>query len=276
MKQFTRQEILARLRGKIAQKRPIVLGGAGIGLVGKISEECGVDIILAYSTGVFRMDGLISTSGLMPTRDCHLTTFELGRRLFKVVKDTPLACGLGGDNPNDDIDRQIDEVIAFGYSGVINVPMIGGEYGCFNRYACGVGLGHPAEYELIEKCNRKNIFTVAYSYTDEELVRLVAAGVDIISPHFGLTLGGTNGADTGVDIRQACEKMQSMYEMAVKENPDVIVVSHGGPFTSPEAVHLGFDTTDVHGFMGASSNERIPTEQGVLREMKRFQALRTR
>lgn len=276
MKQFTRKEILDRLWGKINKKIPIMLGGAGIGLIGKISEEAKTDIIMAYSTGVFRMDGLISTSGLMPTMDCNDTTYDLGRRLFKVVKDTPIACGVGGDNPNEDIERLVDAVIEFGYSGIINVPMYGGEYGPLNAYSAGVGLGNPAEYDLITLCNRKEIFTIAYSYTFEELRKLVACGVDIISPHFGLTQGGTNGAETGVDIHEACEIMQKMYDMAVAENPNVIVVSHGGPFTTPEAVNMGFQKTDVHGFMGASSNERIPAEQGIYQAVKQFKTLRIR
>lgn len=276
MGRFTRKEIKDRLYQKIREKKPIVMGGAGVGIIAKSIADAGIDFILAYSTGMFRMDGLLSTTGRLPYADSDACTVEIGSRIFRVVRDTPVICGVGGSNPNHDVEEWIDRMLAMGYSGVINVPMIGGISGPFRAYTDAVGTGYSAETDMVRMCNQKDIFTVAYAYSEDEVRRMVAAGVDIISPHMGLTGGGSIGAPKVMDLDAACERLQYLYEVAVSENPDVIVISHGGPFTTPDMVQVSYDKTDVHGFMGASSIERLPVETAVYDAVKNLTGMKTR
>lgn len=283
MGQFTRTEIRNALRKKVESGKPIVLGGAGTGLIGKILEEADIDIILAYITGVFRMDGKMSSAGALPFSNSTETTISLGRELFRVVAHTPIVCGIGGDDPYHKKERYIDELIDFGYDGVINVPLVGhvpesdGSMGYFHDYLSSINSGFRGEVELIRKCSRKDVFTIAYTFTDDEIRAMVGAGVDVVVPHFGLTGGGTVGSATSQEaLIRACDQLEHMFEVATQENPDVFVVSHGGPFTTPEAVQVGYQHSRVHGFIGASSIERLPVEDGVYNALRRLRAIRCR
>lgn len=273
-RQFTRKEILERLRAKIAAKKPIIIGGAGIGLVAKIADQAKIDLIMGYNTGPFRMDGHGSLSGYLAYGDSNGMTLMLGEHLLKVIKDTPLIGGIGAADPYRDIDRLIDTMMAMGFSGITNVPTSGLYDGVFRKQIDSTHLGYPEEVELVRKCNKKDIFTAVYAFNEDEAKAMAEAGADLIGAHVGLTLGGTIGAGYALSLDDACERTQKMLEAARSVNPDIIVVCHGGPFDEPQNVQYCFEHTDVNGFIGASSIERLPVEKAIAQCIKEFQNLK--
>lgn len=274
MGKYARKEINALLHERIKRKEPIILGGAGCGLVAKIADAAGIDIILAYNTGPFRMDGNPSGSGYQAYGDGNKITLELGRRLIPVVKNTPIVGGIGPGDPYKDIEKLMEEMIEVGFSGITNVPTTGVYSDAYRAALENAHAGYGAEIELMEKCHKYDIFSVAYAFTQEEVRKVVAAGCDIVSPHVRGTSGGSVGIENVMSMEEACEKTQKMYEVAVAENPDVIVVCHGGPFSAPSDVQKAFDNTDVHGFIGASSIERLPVEREITKAVRAFSGLK--
>jgi len=276
VRQFNRKEINERLRAKIAAKKPIIIGGAGIGLVAKIADQAGIDLLMGYNTGPFRMDGHGSLSGYLAYGDSNAMTLMLGEHLLKVIKDTPLIGGIGAADPYRDIDHLIDQMMAMGFSGITNVPTSGLYDGVFRKQIDATSLGYPEEVKLVENCDKRDIFTAVYAFSEEEGRAMAAAGADLIGAHVGLTLGGTIGAGSALELSAACERTQKILEAARKENPDVIVVCHGGPFDYPESVQYCFEHTDVNGFIGASSVERLPVEKAIRECIEQFQSLKIR
>lgn len=276
-KRFTRKEILDSLYDKIGRKEPIILGGAGIGLVAKVAEKAGIDLIMAYNTGYFRMDGYPSICGNSAWADANTVTRELAERILKVVHHTPVIAGVGAHDPRRDIPFFIDELMRLGVSGITNVPGMGHHHGMmYRKNMDDCGMGYNLECEMIRYCNQRDIFTVAYAYTLDDVKAMTASGVDVLGAHIGDTSGGMVGVKAGVlDMDQACELTQKMYETAKKENPNVIVVAHGGPIETPQDLAIILERTDVKGFIGASSIERLPVERAVYDEIKRFTAIKT-
>ena len=274
VRQFTRKEINERLHSKIAEKKPIIIGGAGIGLVAKIADQTGIDLIMTYNTGPFRMDGHGSLSGYLAYGDSNQMTLTLGEHLLKVIKDTPLIGGIGAADPYRDIDKLIEHMMDMGFSGITNVPTAGLYDGIFRKQIDYTHLGYPEEVKLVENCNKRDIFTAVYAFNEEEAKAMAAAGADLLGAHVGLTLGGTIGAGSALELEEACERTQKMLEAARRENPNIIVVCHGGPFDYPENVQKCFDLTDVNGFIGASSVERLPVEKAIRECIQEFQNLK--
>ena len=273
MRQFTRAEILERLAGVRVRAEPILLGGAGIGLVAKAADRAGIDILMAYNTGPFRMDGHGSLAGYLAYGDANALTLELGRRLLPVVDATPVVGGIGAADPYRDVGRLLDQFLAVGFSGVTNVPTAGLYEGAFRRHIDATNLGYPREIELIRSCRRRDIFTVAYAFSPDEAAAMADAGADIVGAHVGLTSGGLIGAQETPSLEEACEATQRMYGAAVAARSDVLVVAHGGPFEDPESVRAVFERTAVHGYLGASSIERLPVERAVTEVVRAFKAL---
>lgn len=271
---FTREQIRADFREKVARKEPLIAASAGCGLVAKMLDLGGADLIMAYNTGVFRMDGAHGSCGLLPYGNGTSMSFDLGRRVRRVVKNNPLIGGIGAAEPYWDIDMCIDEMMEKGFSGITNVPCAASEDETINEWRNAAGLGFDAEVELIRKCNQKNVFSVAYAFTVEQIRRITAAGADVVSAHCGLTAGGLLGSKNVMDIDRACEITQKVYEAAKEENPDVFVFCHGGPFWNPENVQYCFDHTDVDGFIGASCVERIPIEEAIFNVVTDFKKLK--
>ena len=274
MRQFTRGEILERLRRKVAAREPIIMGGAGIGLVAKAADRAGIDILMAYNTGPFRMDGFGSLAGYLAYGDSNAMTLDLGRHILKVVNDTPVIGGIGAADPYRDIDRLITEVLALGFSGVTNVPTAGLYDGAFRRHIDDTHLGYPEEVELIRTCRKRNVFTVAYAFNPEECRMMAGAGADLIGLHVGLTTGGMIGAEQALPLDDACTKLEQMAQAARDTRHDVIVVAHGGPLEDPESVQIAFDQTSVDGYLGASSIERLPVERAIASVVEQFQSLK--
>lgn len=274
IKSFNRKEIKERLHKKVKDKKPIIIGGAGIGLVAKIADQEKIDLIMAYNTGPFRMDGHGSLSGYLAYGDSNGMTLELGERILNVIKDTPLIGGIGAADPYRDIDRLIDKMMDMGFSGITNVPTTGIYGGDFRKQIDATGLGYPEEVELVKKCNRKDVFTAVYAFNEEEAKAMAVAGADLIGAHVGLTSGGSIGADFALELDDACERTQKILEAAKAENPNIIVVCHGGPFDEADNVQYCFEKTDVDGFIGASSIERLPVERALKECINQFQNLK--
>jgi len=276
MRQFDRGEIHARLRAVMDRGEPIVMGGAGIGLVAKAAERGGIDLLMAYNTGPFRMAGHGSLAGYLAYGDSNAMTLELGREILNAVDDTPVIGGIGAADPFRDIPRLIDEMMALGFSGITNVPTTGLYDGRFRAHIDATNLGYPREVDLVRMCRDRDVFTVAYAFSTDEAKAMAEAGADIVGAHVGLTSGGWIGAEATLDMDGACAATQAMLEAAKAGRPDVLVVAHGGPFEDPESVRTVFERTDVVGYLGASSIERLPVERAVSGVVRDFKALRPR
>ena len=273
MKRFSRREVHERLRGVLARREPLVLGGAGIGLVAKAADRAGIDLIMAYNTGPFRMGGHGSLAGYLAYGDANAITLGLGRELLSVVERTPVIGGIGAADPYRDQETLLDEMVALGFSGITNVPTAGLYDGVFRRHIDATGLGYPREIELVRRCRERDVFTVAYAFTGDEARAMAAAGADIVAAHVGLTTGGYIGADVALPLTEALEAVRRMHAAAKEVRDDVLVVGHGGPFEGPESVRALLAETPVDGFLGASSIERLPVEQAIERVVQELKAL---
>jgi len=273
MRPFARAEILERLAATRKRREPIVLGGAGIGLVAKAADRAGIDILMAYNTGPFRMDGHGSLAGYLAYGDANAITLELARKILPVVENTPVVGGIGAADPYRDVGLLIDEFVRAGFSGITNVPTAGLYDGAFRRQIDSTGLGYTREIDLIRTCRIRDVFTVAYAFTPDEAAAMAEAGADVVGAHVGLTSGGLIGAEEMLTLDDACEATRRMYEAAVAVRPDVLVVAHGGPFEDPASVGAVLERTPVHGYLGASSIERLPVERAVADVVRAFKAL---
>ena len=271
---WTRKSILERLRAKVARGEPLLLGGAGIGLVAKAIDRAGIDVIMTYNTGPFRMDGHGSLSGYLAYGDSNQITMDLAPNILPVVKNTPVVAGIGAGDPRRDPVTLIDKMLELGFSGITNVPTAGLYDGEFRRQIDGTNLGYPRELELVAACHRKDVFTVAYVFTPDEAARMAEAGADVIGAHVGLTTGGLIGSPAALQLDEACEAVQRMTRAARAVRKDVLVVAHGGPFEDPVTVKRAYEMTDVDGYLGASSIERLPVERALAETVESFQKLR--
>ena len=287
MKRFTRQEVLDRLNAKVKAKKPIIGAGAGTALIGKVLDRNGCDLIFSYCTGAFRMDGYMSGFGMLPFLDCDKDTVEFGRRLMRVVDNTPIICGIGSGSPTAHTEELLDMFIDnVGYAGIINVPidpyypeMPGCTLGIFGERSSRADATLRKSVENISIANRRNIFTCAYSYTEDSTRRFAAAGCDMIIPHLGFTAGGTNGAvlDTSEDFfNREVERLCKMVDLARKENPNSICIVHGGILSTAENVSKALKVCKADGFVGASGTERLPVEDGIAEVMTELRALKKR
>lgn len=274
MRSFTRKEINANLRKKIKDKKPIIVAGAGIGIIAKMADQAGIDLLMAYCTGPYRMNGNVTSIGYMGFGDCNQISVDIGNKMLDRVENTPLLAGIGVADPYRDIDSLLEEMIDLGYSGVTNVPTVGGHDGAMRNILEKHGVGFNGEVELIARCDRKDIFSAAYAFDEEQTKAMAAAGVDAVGAHVGGTSGGSNGWKKTLSIDEAIEKVNRLYDAAVSENPDVLVFCHGGPFAAPEPVQECFNRTKAQGFIGASTIERIPTEKAIYNIVRDFTSLR--
>lgn len=275
-RRMTRQEVVAGLRAKVESHEPLLLTGAGIGLVAKIADRAGVDVLMAYNTGPFRMDGHGSLAGYLAYGDSNAITMDLVRRVLPVVERTPVVAGVGAADPYRDVEALVDELIDLGCAGITNVPTAGIYDGSFRQHIDATGLGYPKEIDLVRYCHSRDVFTVAYAFDPEETAAMAEAGADVIGLHVGLTEGGLIGAADVPSIEQACLRFEAMAQAARSTRPDVIVVAHGGPTSDPASVQAVFDRIAVDGFLAASSLERIPLERALADAVRAYQSLHLR
>jgi predicted TIM-barrel enzyme len=273
---MTRAEIRLRFQARLDTGMPLILGGAGIGLVAKAADRAGIDALMAYNTGPFRMNGHGSLAGYLAYGDSNGITIDLAREILPVVQNTPVLAGIGAADPYRNIDRLIVELMDLGYSGITNVPTAGIYDGTFRQQIDATELGYSKEIELIARCNELDLFTVAYAFTPQEATAMAEAGADVIGAHVGLTMGGFVGAQQVPAVDEACNRIEAMTAAARSARSDVWVVAHGGPFPDPESVQIVFDRVDVDGFLGASSMERLPVEQAIGNTVRAYHALSLR
>jgi predicted TIM-barrel enzyme len=272
---FTRDECLRRLRAQVAAGRPVLGGGAGTGLSAKCAEAGGIDLIIIYNSGRFRMAGRGSLSGMMPYGDANQVVVDMAREVLPVVRDTPVLAGVCGTDPFRIMKLFLRELQAMGFSGVQNFPTVGLIDGTFRQGLEETGMGFGLEVEMIRQAHELGLLTCPYVFTEDEAREMARAGADVLIPHMGPTTKGTIGAKTALSLDEAAARVQALHDAAKSFNPDVLVLCHGGPISEPEdAAYVLKHTRGVVGFFGASSIERLPTEVAITDCVRRFKAIR--
>lgn len=274
---FSRSEILQRLRAKTAAGKPIVGGGAGTGISAKMSEAGGIDLLVIYNSGRFRMGGRGSLSGMMPYGDANAIVMDMAREVIPVVRHTPVLAGVCGTDPFRVMKLFLREVDAAGFSGVQNFPTVGLIDGTFRANLEETEMGFGLEVDMIRAAHELNLLTTPYCFNPEEAAAMTGAGADILIPHMGLTTKGSIGAHTALTLEEAARRVQAMHDAAKRVNPEVLVLCHGGPIAEPADAQYILDHTEgVVGFYGASSMERLPVEPAISGRVREFCSLRFR
>jgi predicted TIM-barrel enzyme len=274
---LTREQVLKRLRVVMSEGRPIIGGGAGTGISAKFEAAGGVDLIIIYNSGRYRMAGRGSLSGLMPYGDANAIVMEMANEVLTVVRDTPVLAGVCGTDPFRQMPLFLREVADAGFSGVQNFPTVGLIDGLFRQNLEETGMGFGLEIEMIRLAHQMNLLTTPYCFNADEAKAMAEAGADIIVAHLGLTTKGSIGATTAVTLENAPAKVQEIADAAKAINPEVIVLCHGGPISEPpDAEYVLHRTKGLHGFYGASSMERLPVEKAITETMRAYKAIRLR
>jgi predicted TIM-barrel enzyme len=274
MSQFTREECLRRLSAQVAAGRPIIGGGAGIGLTAKCAEEGGIDLIIIYNSGRFRMAGRGSLSGMMPYGDANQIVLDMAREVLPVVKNTPVLAGVCGTDPFRVMKRFLHEVRDAGFSGVQNFPTVGLIDGHFRQNLEETDMGFAKEVEMIAAAHELDLLTCPYVFNEAEARAMTEAGADVLIPHMGLTTKGRIGARTALTLAEAAQRVQAMHDAAKAVRSDILVLCHGGPIAEPEdAAYILNNTKGIAGFFGASSIERLPVETAITECVRRFKSL---
>jgi predicted TIM-barrel enzyme len=269
-----RKTLLEKFQAMKARGEPIVGGGAGTGLSAKCEEAGGIDLIVIYNSGRYRMAGRGSLAGLMPYGDANAIVMEMAAEVLPVVKHTPVLAGVCATDPFRLMDKFLDEVKARGFSGVQNFPTVGLIDGTFRANLEETGMSFGLEIDMIAKAHQKDMFTTPYVFNEDDAAAMARAGADIIVCHLGLTTGGSIGADTAVTLEQCPALVDAWAEAALKVNKDAIVLVHGGPVAMPaDAEYVLKNTQNCHGFYGASSMERLPTEVALTEQTRLFKQI---
>lgn len=271
---MNRQEILAGLRQVVASGRPIIGGGAGTGISAKCAELGGIDLLIIYNSGRFRMAGRGSLAGLLPYGDANQIVMDMAREVLPIVQHTPVLAGVCATDPFRVMKRFLQDVRDIGFAGVQNFPTVGLFDGTFRQGLEETGMGFAKEVEMIALAHEMDLLTCPYVFTIEEAEAMARAGADILIPHMGLTTKGTIGAKTALTLEQAAQKVQQLADAARRIRADILVLCHGGPISEPEDVRYILEhTRGIVGFFGASSIERLPTEQAITTCVRQFKNL---
>jgi predicted TIM-barrel enzyme len=271
MGRIERHHILQRLRGKVERHEPIVGGGAGTGLSAKCEEAGGIDLIIVYNSGRFRMAGRGSLAGLLAYGNANDIVLEMAAEIVTIVDRTPVLAGVNATDPFYQPAAFLDDLIKAGYSGVQNFPTVGLIDGSFRANLEETGMGYRQEVELIRRAAERDLLTTPYVFSAEDAIAMTAAGADVIVCHMGLTTGGQIGAETARNLDDCVQLSNEWSEAARGVRDDVIVLVHGGPVAEPgDAEYVLRKTTGVHGFYGASSMERLPVERALTEQVRAF------
>jgi len=277
MARFERSALLKKFRGMAARGVPIVGGGAGTGLSAKCEEAGGVDLIIIYNSGRYRMAGRGSLAGLMPYGDANAIVVEMAGEVLPVVTKTPVLAGVNGTDPFRDMDLFLEQLKALGFSGVQNFPTVGLIDGIFRANLEETGMSYALEIEMIAKAREKDLLTTPYVFSETEAAAMAIAGADIIVCHLGLTTGGSIGAQTAMKLEDCPKRIDTWATAARSVNPDILVLAHGGPIADPaDADFILKNTRHCHGFYGASSMERLPVERALTDQVRKFKAIGAR
>ncbi|HWR38449.1 MAG TPA: phosphoenolpyruvate hydrolase family protein [Patescibacteria group bacterium] len=271
----TRDEVLKKLRAEIGAGKIIVGAGAGAGISAKSGEAGGVDLIIIYNSGKYRMAGRGSLAGLLSYGDANQIVVEMGREVLPVVKHTPVLAGVCGTDPFRVMDVFLKQLKEQGFAGVQNFPTVGLIDGVFRQNLEETGMGYDLEVDMIRKAHELELVTSPYVFDTEQAVKMAKAGADILVAHMGLTTKGTIGAKTALTLDDCVVKVQAICDAGKAVNPDLIVLCHGGPIAEPaDAQYIMARTHDVEGFFGASSIERFATEVGIRQQAEAFKAVK--
>jgi predicted TIM-barrel enzyme len=271
---MSRQEILDRFRAQVAAGQPIIGGGAGTGITAKSAEAGGIDLLVIYNSGRFRMAGRGSLSGLLAYGDANAIVMDMANEVLPVVKKTPVLAGVNGTDPFRVMPYFLKQVKEVGFAGVQNFPTVGLIDGVFRANLEETGMGYGPEIDMIRLAREMDLLTSPYVFDKEQARDMAKAGADILVPHMGLTTSGTIGAQTALTLEDAAKKVQALAGAAKAVNPDILCLCHGGPIANPEDAQYILDNTEgIVGFYGASSIERFPTEVGIRKQTEAFKAI---
>ncbi len=271
---MNRQEILDKFRAQIASGVPIIGGGAGTGITAKSAEAGGIDLLVIYNSGRFRMAGRGSLSGLLAYGDANAIVMEMANEVLPVVKHTPVLAGVNGTDPFRVMPYFLKQIKDIGFAGVQNFPTVGLIDGVFRANLEETGMGYGPEIDMIRLANELDLLTSPYVFDVTQAKEMAAAGADILVPHMGLTTSGTIGAQTALTLEEAAVKVQELADAAKSVNPDILCLCHGGPIANPSDAQYILDHTEgIVGFYGASSIERFPTEVGIRQQTEDFKAI---
>lgn len=271
----SRTEILARFREKVKQGQPIIGGGAGTGISAKFEEAGGIDLIVIYNSGRFRMAGHGSLAGLMPYGDANAIVLEMAAEVLPVVKKTPVLAGVCGTDPMRHMERFLQLVRAEGFAGVQNFPTVGLFDGSFRVNLEETGMGYDREVEMIRLAREMELLTTPYVFSEDDARAMTEAGADILVAHMGLTTAGSIGAKTAKTLDDCVSIIDHMAAAAKAIRPDILVLCHGGPIAEPDDANYILERCrGVDGFYGASSMERLPTERAIREQTERFTRIR--
>lgn len=272
---FTREAILSRLRSLIDQGVPIIGGGAGTGISAKFEEAGGIDLIVIYNSGRYRMAGRGSLSGLMPYGDANAVVMEMAGEVLTVVDRVPVLAGVCASDPFRQMKLFLKQVQDIGFSGVQNFPTVCLIDGSFRQNLEETDMGYNREVDMIKLAREMDLFTTPYCFNTTEAEQMASAGADVIVAHMGLTTKGSIGASTAKSLDDSVREVQAIADAARGVRSDIIVLCHGGPIANPEdAEYVLHRTRHVHGFYGASSMERLPVEIAITEQTRRFKAVR--
>jgi predicted TIM-barrel enzyme len=268
---FQRDEVLAKLRAKVAEGKPIIGGGAGTGISAKMSEAGGIDLLVIYNSGRFRMGGRGSLAGLMPYGDANAIVMEMANEVLPVVKTTPVLAGVCGTDPFRVMKLFLRDVDAAGFSGVQNFPTVGLFDGSMRQNLEETGMGYGLEVDMIRTAHEMGLLTTPYCFNPDEATAMAEAGADILIPHMGLTTKGAIGAETAITLEESAARVQAMHDAAKRVNAEILVLCHGGPIAEPADAQFILDNTQgIVGFYGASSMERLPVEPAIRDRVQEF------
>jgi predicted TIM-barrel enzyme len=271
---IARQAILDKFRDMIRRGEPIVGGGAGTGLSAKCEEAGGIDLIVIYNSGRYRMAGRGSLAGLLAYGNANEVVLEMAREVLPVVKRTPVLAGVNGTDPFMITDHLMRQLIDLGFSGVQNFPTVGLIDGTFRKNLEETGMGYGIEVEMIARAHEFGLLTTPYVFCEDDARAMAGAGADIVVCHMGLTTGGAIGAETALTLADCVPRINALAAAATEVKPDVIVLCHGGPIAMPDdARYILQHCPGCHGFYGASSMERLPTEVALTEQTRKFKQI---
>ncbi|MBK1668822.1 hypothetical protein CKO28_12350 [Rhodovibrio sodomensis] len=272
-----RTALLTKFQEMVRRGEPIVGGGAGTGLSAKCEEAGGIDLIVIYNSGRYRMAGRGSLAGMLAFGNANEIVREMGREVLPVVKHTPVLAGVNGTDPFVLMDQFLAELKQMGFAGVQNFPTVGLIDGTFRANLEETGLGYDREVEMIQRAHALGLLTTPYVFSEADAEAMAKAGADIIVCHLSLTTGGSIGADTALSLDDCVARIDAWGAAARRVRGDVIVLCHGGPIAQPEdATYVLERTTGCHGFYGASSMERLPTERALTEQTQRFKRIQAK
>ena len=273
---YSRDESLDRLRSIVENGEPIIGAGAGTGMSAKFAERGGVDLLIIYNSGRYRMNGRGSLAGLLPYGDANEIVLDMGHQVLPVVEETPVLAGVNGTDPFRDMEVFISELKSRGFSGVQNFPTVG-IFDTDSNFRANIeetGMGYDKEADMIQEASEQGMLTCPYVFTEAEAREMAEAGADVVVSHMGLTTSGDIGAETALDLESAAERVQAHHDVVKDVNENAMVICHGGPIAWPDDAQYVLDNTEgVVGFFGASSLERLPTEEAIENQAREFKGM---